>query len=88
MKDSKVASWLLFALWVPVALFICVIRLVVWVLAKAAFRLNSAAWWLHKKVGHLGNSVGNWFYEAKCFQWLRLRDAARRKKAFDEWMVK
>ncbi|URC22626.1 hypothetical protein KASHIRA_00320 [Serratia phage vB_SmaM-Kashira] len=87
MKNSKVASCLLFALWVPVALLICLARLVVWVLAKAAYRLNRGAWWAHGKVGKLGNSVGEWFYESACFEWLRIKHAASRKKALDEWMA-
>ncbi|URC22369.1 hypothetical protein CHUUTOTORO_02840 [Serratia phage vB_SmaM-ChuuTotoro] len=87
MKDSKVLSWILFAFWVPVALFICVLRVIVRLVAKAAFRLNKGAWWLDGKTRHLGESVGRWFYNAKCFEWLREKHNTARKKAFDDWMA-
>ena len=87
MKDNKVLSWGLFALWVPVALIICLLRAFVYLFAKTAYRVNSGAWWVHSKTRKLGNSVGEWFHASAAFKFLREKEAVLEKKALDDWMA-
>lgn len=91
MRRVKVLlQWPLFALWVPVAVLILLLRLLVWLAAKAAYRFNQGAWRVQKKVSKLGNSVGTWFYSTEAFRPLREKHKKRadefHKKAIDEWM--
>lgn len=91
MRKVKVClQWLLFALWCPVAVLILLMRLLVWIVAKAAYRLNQCAWKLHKKSSKLGNAVGTWFYSTEAFRPLREKHKKKadeaHKKALDEWL--
>ena len=83
---NKFLIWVLFALWVPLAVVYALIGIIVRVLAHAAFRANEGLWWLDKNMKRWPMPIARLFGDTIFLKYRQRREAKweeQLRKEFD-----